>query len=116
MSLPHRNRIFEIAAAILHKEDRMFGKQKVWARVARVAVLPVFMLLPMASNAVARETAEVEGAGTEFLECTNTGWRDYNSCLMKSDFSWERKICDIVFEADVVWCGAVYYKRIKTGT
>jgi hypothetical protein len=95
----------------------MFGMRKVGARVAMVAALPVFMILPMASSAVARETSEEAGpAGTEFLECTNTSWKNYNNCLMTSDFSWERRICDIVFEADVTWCGAVYYKRVKTGT
>jgi hypothetical protein len=87
------------------------------ARLAALAALPLLFLAPLAARAFAEEALEDgPGAGTEFVACQNTAWSDYNSCLMSSDHEWEKKLCDLAFEADIAWCGSVYYRRLKTGT
>ncbi len=87
------------------------------SRLALIAALPVITILPIASRATALEAAaETDQAGTEFRKCTDSSWANYNDCLMSADHGWERTLCDVVFQADVTWCGSVYYKRIKTGT
>jgi hypothetical protein len=74
--------------------------------------------LPMtAGAAVAEEEAgDPVLAGTQFNACTQAAWASYNSCLRNASFGWERALCDLAFEADVVFCGAVYYRTVKSGT
>jgi hypothetical protein len=95
------------------KNDRM----KTWRRRAQLTVLaalPVFALAPAATRVFGEETV-VDGPGTDFVKCTDDAWASYNKCLMSSTFSWEQKLCDLAFQADVVYCGSVYYHRVATG-
>ena len=84
------------------------------AQLTTLAALPIFVLAPFAARSAHAEMAE-SNPGTDFVKCQDTSWADYNSCLMSSDFEWEKHLCDIAFQADIVWCGAVYYRRVKTG-
>jgi hypothetical protein len=88
------------------------------AQLTTLAALPILMLAPFASRAAHAESAEeaAGGAGTEFVACQNAAWHDYNECLMSSDHEWEKKICDLAFQADIVWCGSVYWKRVQNGS
>ena len=99
----------------------MYGqtlKRAGWTRrqLALVTALPLLMILSLAAHANARELAEPVPAGTQFKQCTDTAFKNYNECLMGADRWWERTLCDVAFEGDVVWCGSVYYHRVKTGT
>lgn len=86
------------------------------ARVAALIALPALVLAPVAARSVRAEMEmEESGPGTEFVKCQDEAWVDYNKCLMNARTSWEKKLCDLAFEADVVWCGSVYWRRVKTG-
>lgn len=88
------------------------------ARMATLFALPMFLLAPLAARTAHAETAESSEsgpAGTDFVVCHDQAWADYNSCLMRYDSSWEKKLCDLAFEADVAWCAAVYWRRLKAG-
>jgi hypothetical protein len=99
----------------------MFARTKKnagWTRrqLAVITALPVLMVLPIASQATAREMAETVPAGTEFKLCTDTAWSNYNECLVTADRWYDRTLCDLAFEGDIVWCGSVYRRRVSTGT
>jgi hypothetical protein len=68
----------------------------------------LMLLAALAPHAVRAETEE---AG--WKECMDHEWADYNSCLLNSGTAWERKLCDIYFEAGVVLCGAKYVGEVK---
>jgi hypothetical protein len=71
------------------------------------------------SVAAANAAASAEmgpGAGTQFIECTDHAWADYNKCLMEAGGPFTRKLCDLAFEADIIWCGAVLKRQITTGS
>lgn len=73
------------------------------------AVLVALSLL--APSAVSGATSN---PGTTWRECVDNSFADYNGCLMESDGWFHRKICDIAFEADVVWCSAKYIGEVKS--
>jgi hypothetical protein len=90
-----------------------------WRKRAQLTVLtalPILVLAPFAPRIAHAEMAEAGPAGTDFVACQDKAWANYNSCLMNSDHEWEKKLCDIAFQADIVWCGSVYWKRIQSGT
>jgi hypothetical protein len=52
--------------------------------------------------------------GTNWRECVDNSFADYNECLMESSNWFHQKVCDIAFEADVVWCSAKYAGDVKS--
>ncbi len=96
------------------KQARTTGATR--ATLALIAFLPALLLVPLAARASEAAEAESEQlAGTQFVACTDQAWKEYNNCLMNADRRWEKTLCDIAFDADVVYCGAVYARRIRTG-
>ena len=63
-----------------------------------------------------QQQQQESGAGTQFVACVDKALLDYNDCLMSTNSEWRKRLCDLAFQADVVWCGAVYKKRVETGT
>ena len=70
-----------------------------------------------AHTAVSAQLQQQEpGAGTQFITCTNQAWTDYNKCLGNAGGFFSRSLCDLAWEADVIWCGAVLKRQLETGT
>lgn len=83
------------------------------AQLAALFALAIVCIAPLSLRAL--EAAEGPGAGTQYVECSNQAWKDYNSCLVQSTWEWEKKICDIAFSADQAFCISVYYRRLVNG-
>ena len=99
------------------KNQKQLVTWRMRAQRMALAALPILMLAPFSGRvAHADMVASGPGAGTDFVECQNKAWADYNSCLMNAGHEWEKKICDLAFQADVAWCASVYWRRLKTGT
>lgn len=98
------------------EQRRSTSNRRARAKLAALAIFPVLLLAPIASRALHAEVSESEsGPGTDFIACTDRAWADYNRCLLNASESWEKRLCDIAFEADAAWCGSVYWRRLRTG-
>jgi hypothetical protein len=73
------------------------------------ALLATVLLL--APHALAGATSN---PGTNWRECVDNSFADYNSCLMESSNWFHQKLCDLAFEGDVVWCTAKYIGEVKS--
>ena len=71
-----------------------------------------------AHAAASAQTQEEQGpgAGTQFIACTDQAWADYNKCLVDAGGPFSRKLCDLAFEADIFWCGAVLKRQLESGS
>ncbi|HEX6693934.1 MAG TPA: hypothetical protein VF035_04435 [Longimicrobiales bacterium] len=69
-----------------------------------------------ANAAVSAQMEQGPGAGTQFIACTDQAWADYNKCLVDAGGPFSRKLCDLAFEADIIWCGAVLKRQLSTGS
>jgi hypothetical protein len=74
--------------------------------------LAVFGLLLLLSLLTPRALG-AQSSGTTWRDCTDRAFIDYNSCLMESDGWFHRTVCDLAFEADVVWCSAKYAGEVR---
>ena len=66
--------------------------------------------------AVSAQQEQGPGAGTQFIACTDQAWADYNKCLVDAGGPFSRKLCDLAFEADIIWCAAVLKRQLTTGS
>jgi hypothetical protein len=57
--------------------------------------------------------AETTLPGTTWKECTDAAFADYNDCLMESASWFSRKICDLAFEGNILWCSTKFYGALK---
>lgn len=71
--------------------------------VAAVAIIAAFMLLAPRS---------LHGAVT-WKECVDGAFADYNSCLMESTSWFNRKLCDLSWEAEMALCSALKLGEIR---
>jgi hypothetical protein len=49
----------------------------------------------------------------EWKACVDTAFADYNSCLMSAGGKFDRWLCDIDFELDIVLCSAKFVGDVK---
>ncbi|CAN5645349.1 hypothetical protein BH23GEM9_BH23GEM9_07200 [soil metagenome] len=71
-----------------------------------LAGLIAVAVLALAAAPRSAAGAEEAGPGTVWRQCMDGAWADYNSCLMEADGWLHRKVCDLAFELDVVYCTA----------
>jgi len=67
------------------------------------------MLLAAAAPRALRAETETQ----TWKECMDAEWKDYNGCLLDSATSFQRRVCDIFFEAGVTLCGAKWVGDVK---
>jgi hypothetical protein len=77
--------------------------------VGSVTALTVLTLVTVSLVAPQRVAAD----GTEWRHCVDGAWGEYNGCLMESSGWFDRKVCDIAFQLDVVVCSARVIGEIK---
>ena len=74
--------------------------------VIGLGVLALIAFLTPAAN------AEESGPGTEFRECRNQAWADYNECLVESTSRWGRAMCDVAWDLDNIGCDVELMKDL----
>ena len=106
--LPHH---FHIEVNMRQEIGR--SAQRFRVQLLSLAALALLTIAPLAARAEA--AAAGPGAGTLFKECYDQSWLSYNSCLVNSDGSFDRFVCDLAWEMDLAFCGAEYVRRMRTG-
>lgn len=56
---------------------------------------------------------DLYGAEATWKECVDAAFAEYNDCLMESSSWFNRKLCDLDFELEVVICSAAAAGDVK---